>query len=208
MKYYIYALLEPFTNKVKYVGQTKDLFNRYRTHTHHDSGHKKDKWVLELRKNGLIPGFQIIEETTKELVNEREHYWIAYFNAERGLVNSEYGSWKSRKVKNNKNEVFNSLTSAARKYNISHRTISAAISGKCATAAGLYWAFEENEIVYWPKQEKDSWKGKKIICTTNGKIYNSLKSAAKELNIKSAGISKCLTGYCKSTKGFHFTYYA
>ena len=48
---------------------------------------------------------------------------------------------------------------------------------------------------------------KKIICLTNGKIYESIKSAADELNLHSSGIIKVCKGEFKQTKGFEFKYY-
>lgn len=50
-------------------------------------------------------------------------------------------------------------------------------------------------------------KKKPIFCIENKKIYDSLKTASKELNIEIGNISKCLKGKRKAAGGYHFKYY-
>jgi hypothetical protein len=46
---------------------------------------------------------------------------------------------------------------------------------------------------------------KKVLCS-NGKVYNSLYEAQKELNINRTGIFNCCQGTYKQTKGYSFEY--
>lgn len=48
--------------------------------------------------------------------------------------------------------------------------------------------------------------GKKIKCIENGKEYNTIKSAALELNVDASSIGKCCKGIFKSVKGYHFEF--
>ena len=48
---------------------------------------------------------------------------------------------------------------------------------------------------------------KKVICITNGRIYNSIKEACDELGLHSGGIIANCKGIYKQTKGYKFKYY-
>lgn len=48
---------------------------------------------------------------------------------------------------------------------------------------------------------------KKVICVDTGKIYDSARAAARQLNINSAHISSCCTGKRKSVGGLHFQHF-
>ena len=47
-------------------------------------------------------------------------------------------------------------------------------------------------------------KKKRIYCTTNGVVYDSISEASVELNISRAAINTILKGECYSMKGLHF----
>ena len=46
----------------------------------------------------------------------------------------------------------------------------------------------------------------RVLCHENGKIYDSITAAAKDLNLDNGTIGKCVKGKCKSVKGYHFSY--
>ena len=50
-------------------------------------------------------------------------------------------------------------------------------------------------------------KTKKVICLETGIIYNSIKEAAKALDITPQAISCCLVGRTKTCAGYHWRYY-
>jgi len=76
----IYTLSHPITNEVKYVGKTVESLNeRLRKHLH-----KKDKtyrynWIISLKKEGLIPKIELIEECDEIDWRWNERYWISQF---------------------------------------------------------------------------------------------------------------------------------
>ncbi len=85
----IYALIDPLTNDVRYIGKThNELYKRL-------SGHYKDKrktykthWIASLKDKGLKPSIIIIEECTLENWEKREKYWIDYYRKlDCGLTN-------------------------------------------------------------------------------------------------------------------------
>ena len=48
---------------------------------------------------------------------------------------------------------------------------------------------------------------KKVLCLTNGVIYDSIKKAAEELELHQTGIISVCKGKIKQTKGYKFEYY-
>ena len=61
MKYYIYTLSCPLSNRVRYIGMTKNLKERYANHLCVDSKSSsyKNSWIKSLKSKNLKP---IMEE--------------------------------------------------------------------------------------------------------------------------------------------------
>lgn len=81
----IYALLEPDTDRVMYVGQSIDVMFRYRQHCDSlsaDPNFGKIEWVGELRHEGRKPKLVVLEEVkTEEALDGAERRWIHHFKA-------------------------------------------------------------------------------------------------------------------------------
>lgn len=83
-RYKIYKLIDPITNEVRYVGQTKrSLEQRLNEHIkgygQKTNSHKRN-WIKSLLKQDLKPIIELQESgLTKSLVSEREIYWIQYY---------------------------------------------------------------------------------------------------------------------------------
>lgn len=82
----IYALIDPRTDEVKYIGQTKNLNARLVDHVCMANKHleKKDMtpkacWLAELLKLSKQPKIEILETTTIALSNLAERHWIQYY---------------------------------------------------------------------------------------------------------------------------------
>lgn len=79
-KNYIYGLIDPRTNQIRYVGKTNNLKQRLFDHTRR-SKHKntyKDKWICSLIDIGLKPLMTILEECGDDWA-EREIYHISLY---------------------------------------------------------------------------------------------------------------------------------
>jgi len=73
----IYALIDPITNEVRYVGQTAEaLPDRLQGHLHDGVRTHKGHWVRKLKKAGLAPRIEALE--VAEDGDEAERWWIAY----------------------------------------------------------------------------------------------------------------------------------
>src|SRR5258708_6488621 len=91
---YIYALLDPETNEIRYIGKADDPQKRFSRHLWERDDTHKQRWIRDLRSRGLKPLLQIIEEIPFALWQERECYWIAFYRTQGcHLTNSAIGGW-------------------------------------------------------------------------------------------------------------------
>jgi hypothetical protein len=98
---FIYALIDPVMEKMRYIGKANDPHRRLREHQSEKATHHRGRWIESLKSRGLAPEMIILEETTCEQWKEREIYWIAYYRAQGApLVNGTDGGegsagWKA-----------------------------------------------------------------------------------------------------------------
>jgi group I intron endonuclease len=81
-KNYIYGLIDPRSNKIRYVGKTNNPDQRLFDHIRH-SKHKttyKDKWIRSLVEIGLKPIITILEECGDNWVEREIHHISLYEN--------------------------------------------------------------------------------------------------------------------------------
>jgi len=90
---FIYGLVDPKTNIIRYIGKTKNPLYRLKQHLYPSSlrgiSHK-NYWIKSLLKNNCKPILIIIEEVTDIESSNREIYWIDFYKSN-NLVNSTYG---------------------------------------------------------------------------------------------------------------------
>jgi predicted GIY-YIG superfamily endonuclease len=70
----IYALLEPTSNEIRYIGQSIDPDTRLKSHvqTSFTGTTKRDRWIRSLLVNGKHPMLQVISVVSPEEANEAE----------------------------------------------------------------------------------------------------------------------------------------
>jgi hypothetical protein len=78
---FIYALIDPSTNEVRYVGKSKDPETRLIEHCKNKQNIRSHKthWIDDLKKRNLIPKLKIIEECDDLIWEKREIYWIEFY---------------------------------------------------------------------------------------------------------------------------------
>lgn len=94
-QFLIYALCG-INEEVRYIGKSCSGMNRPKRHFHPNVFYKekttKARWIRNFfKKYGTLPTIKVIEETTKELLNEREVFWIKEFSKTGRLVNRTVG---------------------------------------------------------------------------------------------------------------------
>lgn len=79
---YIYCLIDPTDNQIRYVGKTVNIKNRYKYHINphiSDTNKHKKNWINKLKSQNLLPEIFIIDEI--ECDGDEwiiyEQYWIS-----------------------------------------------------------------------------------------------------------------------------------
>jgi len=81
---YIYALIDPETSGVRYIGQAECPKCRYTQHLtgsfQQEEYHlPKSEWIRDLINNDLAPRLKILEQCQKEDGWSRECHWINHY---------------------------------------------------------------------------------------------------------------------------------
>lgn len=130
---YIYVLKHPLTTEIRYVGLTrypkKRLINEiHKAHTPH-----LRNWIEAIKRDGMRPTMEIIEEANEIDASERESIWISFYK-ERGarLINFTSGGEKGFTVSEETKEKLRIVTRRKRRpMSAEHKAaISAANIGK------------------------------------------------------------------------------
>lgn len=93
MTVYIYVLVDPRDNRVRYVGKSINPKARLQNHLSKNSGNElKDAWLHELKSLGLKPEMKIIDKCKSYDWQSHEIYWIKeYRRKEKDLTNLSDG---------------------------------------------------------------------------------------------------------------------
>jgi hypothetical protein len=85
----IYGLIDPRTDILRYVGQTKSPKKRYWRHCHPAKNQRthRDNWIRSLLGQGLTPTFiELARAPTRDEANTAESFWISSLRASGGLL--------------------------------------------------------------------------------------------------------------------------
>lgn len=92
---YIYALRDPDTKEVRYVGKTNNLERRYQSHLCNSKNRQhiySYRWIKSLQREGKEPILEVLEEVSEDQWKEREIWWIAEMKRlDMRLTNSDEG---------------------------------------------------------------------------------------------------------------------
>ncbi len=87
----IYALCDPQTGDVKYIGSAFEAAKRYRGHLSTNASKKVKEWVASLKERGLRPELKVLETVPTRQATAREHHWVMQFTtANTELLNGRY----------------------------------------------------------------------------------------------------------------------
>jgi group I intron endonuclease len=220
---YIYALIDPVTLEIRYIGKTNNLIVRLNKHLKESKKNPKTHkqcWLNTLLLKNLKPLLKILEECINDEWQEREKYWISLYdnltnlteggdnppshkglkrkeNHKKALLNANLGKQKSQETKDK--------ISNARK----ERKIKGYWEGKhfseehCKNMSlsriGKIVSEEQKEKLYIPIIQKD-------LNNNFIKEWKSASIAAKELNLNTGSINNVLKNRRKTYKNYLWEY--
>lgn len=209
MEHIIYQHINKINNK-RYIGQTNGTLER---RSRNGFGYQDcPRFWNAIQKYGWDNfSHEIIEVVnSSELANEREKYWIAYYdtynNEEKGYNMTPGGEnymtelWQNPEYREKMKKSF----SESRKKLWSDKKLSEPILNKMLEGLNKAWSDEE-----WKKERISNMKGSKnsnsksVINLDTGIIFSTIKEAAEWCNVKQqGGIGECCIGKRK-TYGKH-----
>ena len=205
----IYSLTNKVNNK-KYVGSSVNVKNRWRQHRHqlnkqiHGNSHLQSSW----NKYGAEAfEFSVLEECNN--LEEREQYWIEYYNCINAGYNQRLNCSTNRGIK--RSEEFKE---ACRERWLGHVQSEEQIAKRIETMrlkkeSGEYqhggWKLTEEQL----KKRKEKGRTKVYQYTLNNELvaeHHAINAACINSEFNSSGISNCARGHRKSYKGFKWSY--
>lgn len=155
--------IENLINNKCYIGQSINVTRRWIAHKSASQNIKSKNYEYPLykafRKYGLENfSFSILEECSKDLLNEREKYWVEYYNSYiNGYNQNEGGNSASHYIKLSKEkvlEIINYLKTSkesseiiGEKFGVTGRTIRAINSGEQSPQEGVFYPVREKLFV-------------------------------------------------------------
>lgn len=225
---YIYTLIDPETNKVRYVGKTINPKNRLRGHITESrrTNNYRCNWIRGLMKRGLTPIFNILEICPLQNFEEREAYHISLYDFnqltnsdERGQGNKnrrreivENAKYRNKKVyQYDLNGIFikeyKSTREAARQISISHANITRCCNKIAKHASGFIFSYKK-EIIN-PLITPNAIKKSIIEIDSNGNQigeWSSVMDCSRKTKIDSGNLSRVCNGKLRHIKGRIFKF--
>ena len=97
---FIYGLVDPRDNQIKYVGKSNNPSARLHGHKKEREVNKdKQAWIKELDSLGLEPGLKILDTPTLDQWQAAEKKWIQYYSGVYQLLNKTPGGGSRRERK-------------------------------------------------------------------------------------------------------------
>ena len=220
--------IENLINGKIYIGQAVDIKARWRTHifsantlSHKDSSSPIHLALAKYGKENF--SFTIVEECEINLLNEKEKFWIDYYDSYRKGYNASTGGDNGftredgrpvllYDLKGNFQYEFCNIASAARFLNLGYATVYSVLQEKRKSCGGymIKYKLEPN----FPKQI-EAYSGHRGDCKIvlqldkNDNIlaeYFSVNEAARQTNLDSSTISKVCRGKLKTHGGYKWKY--
>ena len=225
----IYKITNPNNNS--YIGQSRDIEHRFYYYK------TSNNWIKEQRKlyNSLQKygienhNFEIIEECSEDIINEREIYWINCYNCVDKGLNLKYGGLGGKHSEETKQNISKALMGKKQsKETIEKRSQSLKGLKRSDYTKQLMSESGKNKEITWgdkisEAKKKSTYRHPKEIMEkiakhnskpieqydSKGILLNtfiSAKDAMKQTGIKNDNISQNLRGKSKSAGGFIWKY--
>lgn len=200
---------------ISYIGQATNISLRIYQHLHSSMSDKARDYDYPLhraiRKNGIDNFiFDILEECSTDLLNEREMYWIAFYDTRKNGYNQTDGGYQSiRQIKLTESDVeqirhrlintHDSFISIANDFGICSNMVSRINRGVCWNDPNLQYPIRTNSSAIQIKNKLNTGFGIYQLDRTTSEVVNIFISASQAaLSLGgyeyAAHIGKCLAG--------------
>lgn len=208
----IYKVVNKINNKI-YIGKSKDLRTRLRAHHTEPFNTNADMYnslfYRAIRKYGIDNfEFEIIEYCSEEDLNEREQYWIQYYNSYIGVPNGygynmTIGGETNCFVKQYDRDWILALWNEGK----THKEIKEITN---CTQQTLTRILDELHIDTTIRRRRGRYNARKVLqYDLDGNLiqeFPSASEAARSVNDASGNISRACRGLIKTVKGFQWRY--
>lgn len=211
--YLIYKITNTANGKV-YIGETcRSLNERFCQHCAETSCCTKLKRAIKKYGKESFVIEQIDHAHSKEEAFNKEEFWIKHYDS----VNKGYNILHNRYSSANKpckrvycyetKQIFNSAGECARFFGITSSSIIGCCSGRRSMTHNKHFCFVDDCGI--PQTQTIKWSRPnhtQIICVETGRVFDTVRSAAKWLGKSEMCIFKCLKGESIRTGGYHWEY--
>lgn len=214
----IYKITNKNNNKC-YISQSKDIEARWIKHLSVYRSSPEYTLYKAFKKYGIDNfNFEVLEECSAEELNQKEIYWIEYYNS----FYDGYNMTKGGEAWNGTNDKavyqyalngtliaeYSSAHEASRKLNISFTNICKVCRGERKTAGGFGWSYTKN-IIDTPIKTIRFENNTVLQFTKEGKFlaeYPTAKEAERQTHIDDGTIGLACKGKAKTAGGFIWKY--
>lgn len=216
---FIYALIDPDTNLIRYVGKTKNsLEKRLKQHIYKSKYKKnnrlthKENWIRKLTNEGKKPIIKELEKVNKNNWKEREVYYISKYN---NLTNLTIGGdnpnnltfRKVAKLDYLSMEIidkYESLSQAENENGVPYNHIIDSCAGRKTIISGYIWRYlNDNGEIIPPNIKSNRKKVAKLDLRLNIiDIYHNLESTGYD----PSNVSSVCLGKTKTCDGYIWRY--
>jgi group I intron endonuclease len=200
----IYKITSP-NNRI-YIGQSIDIEKRWKHYQTTNIWVKQQKKLFaSLRKYGAINHlYEIVEECSVEQLNEREIYWIKYFNSVKEGLNVSEGGNRFQQVNKGKKHKLATINKMKQWWNMNKKSRPQEVIDKIKQTKRNNPRITTKEMVL---KYRETAPNKKIVeqYSLDGiKLaeFNSINEAARQTNSSKDGISFCCNGKQNTSNGF------
>lgn len=189
----IYKITNTINNK-SYIGQSINIASRWAEHKRLSNSEDQRIIYRAIRKYGLENfTFEVLEECQEQELNEREIYWINFFDSFENGYNMTYGGDGSRKY---------DIIAIVESYKRTENIVQTAKEFSCHPTTvrniihsfGLYGKESQSKPV-----EQIDPVNLQVINT-----YSSIREAATSLNVSQASIQRAINGKNVHSGGFYW----
>ena len=215
--------IENMINHKKYIGQSTDISKRWVYHKNSLNGNYHINTYLQNAWNKYGANnfkFYILEECEedKNILNEKEQYWIDNFDSFNNGYNLTLGgdntseSLKKEVVQYDKEQnvlaIYKSLQEASDMTGVKTTGISMCCCKNAYTAGGYLWSFVGEKPLEKPRNFNHT--SQKInVYTIDGKFieeFETIIEASEKYDVNRCSIRRCCKGKMRYVKGFVFRY--